>query len=286
MHRARKWAHWWIVGVLLVGTLVIWYAVCAEDRGGILTVAFFDVGQGDAIFIESPTGSQILIDGGPDRSVVRVLGRMMPFYDRTIDMLVVTNPDKDHFAGFLDVLRLYKVGAVIEPGTRGASAEYAVLGALVKETGVSHSLVRRGEIIDLGGGAALEIFFPDRVVAGVGTNEGSIVAKLTYGDTSFLFTGDTTEPVENYLAELDGARLKADVLKVAHHGSRTSTGVAFLGYAAPARAVISAGADNRYGHPHPEVFNHLKQFGIETLCTCTEGTIIMESDGSRVRVRK
>ncbi|TSC83500.1 MAG: beta-lactamase [Parcubacteria group bacterium Gr01-1014_17] len=286
MQKLRAHLHWWILGVIFATTAFVWYAVAAEDRGGKLTVAFLDVGQGDAIFIESPTGSQILIDGGPDKSVLRQLGKMMPFYDRTIDVLIVTNPDKDHFAGFLDVLRTYKVGAVMEPGTVGASAEYKAFGEEVAREPAVTLLARRGEIVQLGGGAVLEILFPDRDVSGLNPNEGSVVAKLTYGATSFLLTGDTTEAVENYLAQIDGKQLDVDVLKTGHHGSKTSTGEALLGFASPIFAVISAGKDNRYGHPHAEVLERLAQFEVPVLGTYEHGTVVFVSDGETIQLRK
>ncbi|MEK7208559.1 MAG: MBL fold metallo-hydrolase [Patescibacteria group bacterium] len=298
MQKLWEQLHWWILAALFVATFFVWYAVVWEDRSGLLTVAFLDVGQGDAIFIESPTGVQVVVDGGPDRSVLRQLGRVMPFYDRTIDMLLVTNPDKDHFAGFLDVLRAYRVGTVMEPGTVGASAEYRALEQMLGEKIPPASRVLplqkgelprkitalRGQRIELGGGAYFEVLFPDRDVSGLDTNDGSIVAKLIYGNTSFLLTGDTTSAVEGYLAQLDGKRLDVAVLKVGHHGSKTSTSDALLGFASPAMAVISAGKDNRYGHPHQEVLERLKQFEVETLGTYERGTIIMESDGETVRI--
>ncbi len=243
-------------------------------------------GRETRIFIESPTGTQIVVDGGPDRSVLRQLGKVMPFYDRTIDMLVVTNPDKDHFAGFLDVLRAFRVSAVMEPGTVGASAEYPAFEELVEAERAKKLLAHRGEIVQLGGDVTLEILFPDRDVSGVDTNEGSIVAKLIFGNTSFLLTGDTTEPVEDYLAQLDGKRLDVDVLKVGHHGSKTSTSDALLGLASPAYAVISAGKDNRYGHPHKEVLERLRRFEVPVLGTYESGTIIFTSDGETIRVKK
>ena len=303
--RSGVGASWYILGLLVAVTIFIWYAVGWEDRAGKLMVAFLDVGQGDAIFIESPTGNQMLIDGGPNKSVLRQLGKVMPFYDRSLDMLMVSNPDKDHFAGFLDVLRRYKVALVIEPGTVGASAEYKELERMIENKNPSSEdgalplgkgelrkelpkriIARRGQKIDIGGGAILEILFPDRDVSGMATNDGSIIAKLTYGTTSFLLTGDTTEAIENYLATIDGKRLAVDVLKVGHHGSRTSTGVAILGFASPTYAVISAGKDNKYGHPHAETLDRLKQFEVEPLGTYNLGTIIIESDGEQIFVRK
>ena len=286
MQKLREHLHWWILCALCAGTVLAWYSVFAEDRGGKLTVAFLDVGQGDAIFIESPTGTQILIDGGPEKSVLRQLGKVMPFYDRTIDVLMITNPDKDHFAGFLDVLNSYKVGAMMEPGTLGAAAEYAALEKLIEEKGAKKLLARRGQKIQLGGGATLEILFPDRDVSGLNPNEGSIVAKLSYGSTSFLLTGDTTSAVEEYLSQLDGARLDVDVLKTGHHGSDTSTSDSLLGFASPAFAVISAGRDNRYGHPHKEVLDRLARFEVPVFGTYALGTVVFVSDGETVQLRK
>lgn len=286
MEKLREHLHWYILGTLLAAAVLIWYAIASEDRAGKLTFAMLDIGQGDALFIESPSGNQILFDGGPNRSVLRELGKMMPFYDRSLDMLVVTNPDKDHFSGFIDVLGSYKVSKILEPGTVGASGEYALFEEEAKEEGAEHLLARRGQVLAIGGGAFIEILFPDRDISGVGTNDGSIIAKLVYGRTSFLLTGDTTEAVEEYLAHLDGTHLDVDVLKVGHHGSRTSTSVALLGFASPAYALISAGKDNSYGHPHQEVLDRLGDFEVETLGTYEHGTIIMVSDGESVRIKK
>src|SRR3989344_6698486 len=114
---------WYLVAALLAANIAVYYGLLAEE-GGKLTVAFLDVGQGDAIFIESPSGAQVLVDGGPNAKVLSELGKMMPLYDRSIDMLILTNPDQDHFAGFLDVLQQYEVATVMEPGTVGKSQMY------------------------------------------------------------------------------------------------------------------------------------------------------------------
>ena len=264
---------------------MVWYAVAAEVRGGKLTVAMLDIGQGDGIFIESPTGIQVMIDGGPNGGVLRELGRVMPFYDRSLDLLIVSNPDKDHFGGFLDILRAYRVGAVMEPGTVGASAEYKGLEELIQKEPAPRILAARGEKVHLGGGAVLEILFPDRDVSGVSTNDGSIIARLSYGETSILFTGDAPQNIEHYLVSLDGTRLKSDVLKVGHHGSRTSTSVEFVGVIAPSMAIISDGKSNSYGHPHQETLDTLAQFSVPVHRTDLEGTIILQSDGETIRIK-
>jgi competence protein ComEC len=285
---AKFWQNlrWYLLGVLFTAALLVWYAVVSEDRGGKLTVVFLNIGQGDAIFIESPTGTQMMIDGGPGGVVLRELGKVMPFYDRSIDLLLVSNPDKDHIAGFLDILRAFRVDAVIEPGTIGASAEYQSLGVAIENEGARRVVARRGQKFNLGGGVYFEVLFPDRDVSGLDTNDGSIIGKLVYGDTSFLFPGDAPSAVEEYVAYADKERLNVDVLKAGHHGSKTSTSEALLGFASPAIAVISAGKGNRYGHPHQEVLERLKQFNVETLGTYEKGGIIMESDGKTIRVKK
>lgn len=226
-----------------------------------------------------------MIDGGPGGVVLRELSKVMPFYDRSIDMLVVSNPDKDHMAGFLDVLRSFKVAAVVEPGTVGASSDYKALLVETEREKATHVIAQRGQRFGLGGGVYFEVLFPDRDVSGLDTNDGSIVGKLVYGNTAFLFPGDAPSAIEEYLAHIDKEHLDVDVLKVGHHGSKTSTSEALLGFASPAFAVISAGRDNRYGHPHAEVLDRLKQFEVETLGTYERGTIVMESDGETVRIR-
>ncbi len=258
---------------------LIWSFYFLEDRKGALTIAFLDVGQGDAIFIESPTGTQIVIDGGPDASVVQGLSDVMNIADRSLDAIVVTNPDQDHFAGFLPVLSRYRVGAEFEAGTMQDSTTYKAFRALLKEKGVETTLARRGQTIDIGGGAYLRILFPDRDVPDLASNTGSIVMQLVYGKTKVMLMGDTVDEVENYIASLDGMSLKSQILKVGHHGSRTSTGEALLKNVSPEVAVLSLGCDNSYGHPHKEVTERLAKYGVEQLSLCEEGTVIYRSDG-------
>ncbi len=282
MENIKKHVALYFVGILFAANFFIWYAVSAEERG-ILTVAFLDVGQGDAIFIESPTGKQILLDGGPDGSVLSGIGALLPFYDRSIDMLIVSNPDKDHFAGFIDVLKNYQVGNIMEPGTIPNTEIYKIFKEFVREEGATSVLARRGMNIDLGGGVYLQILFPDRDVSGLSTNDGSIIAKLIYGDISFLLPGDTTQNIEKYLVGLDGSNLDVDVLKLAHHGSKTSSSEPLLAVTTPDYAIISAGLHNKYGHPHKEVIERLAKYNIPTLGTYEDGTIIFESDGEQLR---
>jgi len=272
--------------VLCAIVLGIWSAALREDRHGLLTVSFLNIGQGDAIFIDAPSGRQALIDGGKGSSVVRELGKVMSWYDRSIDVVVGTHPDADHIGGLPDVLARYDVLTIIRSSVEdGGADQTAFLRAIDAEKSARALIAERGQIIDLGEGAYLEILFPDRPLPSVETNTGSIVARLVYGDTAFMLTGDAPQAIEEYLVSLDGSNLKSDVLKAGHHGSRTSSALPFVGYVAPSYAVFSRGCDNSYGHPHKEVVELFARFGIPTLDTCANGRVTFVSDGKTV-VRK
>ncbi len=261
----------------------VWYAVFAESRSGLM-VTFLDVGQGDAIFIQAENGNQVLLDGGVNKKVLSELGKVMPFYDRSIDMVVETHPDEDHIGGLADVLKHYSVELIMESGVDSGSAVYQEIKNVAAEKGIKNILARRGMKINLDKGAYLLILFPDRDVSKLDSNYGSIVAKLVYGKNSFFLTGDSPAGIEEYLVSLDAKNLKSDVLKVSHHGSDTSTSEIFLGYVSPEYAVISVGKDNKYGHPRPEILERLKKFGAEILRTDENGAIKMKSDGNNITV--
>lgn len=285
MQSLRRHARWYIWGVLFIAVAGIWYAVSAEAQSDVLTVAFLDVGQGDAIFIETPSGAQMLIDGGAGRAVLRELGKAMPFYDRSIDIVLATHPDQDHIGGLPDVIGRYDVSYFVEPGVANDTAVYHSLMRELEEEGAPRVYARRGMQVQLGGGAVFDVLFPDRDVSGLDPNEASIIGRLTYGDTSFLFTGDASKSIEEYLVLLDQEALDTDVLKVGHHGSKTSTARAFVGAVSPEYAVISAGRDNRYGHPHQDVLDTLAEFDVEVFTTAEDGTVIFVSDGENLKIK-
>jgi len=247
MKALRKNLHLYLLALLLLTTFVVWSAVVrGAVGGGELVVAFLDVGQGDSVFIETPSGNQVLVDSGPNKSVVRALSGLMPFYDRSIDMILATHPDKDHIGGFPEVLAQYDIDIVMRSGAKNSTGVFNSFNEMVEmEQGVVELLARRGQVIDLGDGVLLTILFPDRDVSGASVNDASIIARLTYGETSFLLTGDAPQKVEKYLVTLDDGALKSDVLKIGHHGSKTSSAELFLGFVSPSYAVISAGRDNR-----------------------------------------
>lgn len=270
-----------IATIFFVGDVLI--ASILFARHHVLMVTFLDVGQGDAVFIQAPNGNQLLYDAGPPSgSVLRGLGAVMPFYDHSIDVAILSHPDMDHIGGFLDVLRRFDVDLVMEPGATSKNGVYEGVEAAIKTEGAIHLFAKKGMRIDMGDGVAIDILYPDRDTTTMETNSASIVMRLHYGGTSFLFSGDLPQTMEEYVVAQEGSGLHADVLKLGHHGSRTSSSLLWLAAVHPSIAVISAGLHNRYGHPHKEVLEALAEFGIPALKTYEEGTIIFESDGERV----
>lgn len=269
-------------GAFVFAVVGIWYAVFSFASDQNLTVAFLDVGQGDAIFIETPGGTQVLIDSGPDSSVVREVSEQMSFFDRSLDVILTTHPDKDHIGGFPAVLEHYTVSLALVPRVTAETDIYTLFKKMLSAERADIYEPLRGKAIALGPNTTLTFLFPDRSLVNIDPNDASVIAKLTYGDTTFLLTGDAPDAVERYITILDKEMLDADVLKIGHHGSDTSTTLELLGYASPEYAVISAGADNRYGHPHTEVLAQLARFNVKTLGTYENGTIVFQSDGEEV----
>jgi competence protein ComEC len=239
-----------------------------------LTVTFLNVGQGDAILIETPDGVQALIDGGPDGTVLRELSRELSWADRTLDLVISTHPDKDHIGGLIDVLARYTVASILTTENTGeTTAASQFQKALTAETDIVH-MARAGQVYTLGASTTLTVLSPARDPSMLESNTASIVAKLSYGDIDFMLTGDAPQSIEDYLSVTYGAQLESEVLKLGHHGSKTSTGELFLATVKPTYAVVSVGADNSYGHPHEEVVGRVTAAGI---------TITSTADGKRVK---
>jgi competence protein ComEC len=268
-------------GLLLFSLLIvmgfIWYLVIFTSTSK-LKVGFLDIGQGDSIYIEAPNGNQVLIDGGPNKGVLRALGEVMPWADHSLDLVVATHADADHIGGLPAVLNRYQVAAVLSNGQGSKTAIYkSWQEAIVTEvkTGAKSLLAKRGErfILDRPNQIYLDVLFPYSVPSGKDTNDGSIVAKLTYGNQAFILTGDATIKVEQQLLA-NPSELRATVLKAGHHGSKTSSSAPFVAAVAPTYAIISAGEHNRYGHPHQITLDTLTKAGAKILRTDQLGTII------------
>jgi competence protein ComEC len=250
-----------------------------KNSNKVLTFTMLDVGQGDALFIESPSGVQVLFDSGPPHKILGALAKVMPPFDKSIDAVVITNPDADHIGGLVDVLKNYEVGVVLEPGTFNNSKTYENLKNEIKDQGVKNILAKKGTRMDLGRGAVIDILFPNQDVSGWDPNDGSVVAKLTYGENTIMLTGDSTAKTEKIILNtFTQSALDSDILKVGHHGSHTSTSRDFADAVSPEFALISLGSDNKYGHPRKETLDTLNSLGAKIFRTDLFGTIILSCD--------
>ena len=280
-----------ILGILLFTSLSVWSAVYVRRPSNILKVYFLDIGQGDSIFIDSPTHGRILLDGGANARVLTLLGKILPFGDKRIDAVIESHPDKDHIGGLSEVINRFDVSLFMEPGVESPSRIDDELRKNVEAKNIQGILARRGLTLDFGDGVKLVVLFPNQDVSSWETNDASIVAKLIYGDTSFLLTGDSTKKSEYLLLGLDKTILKSTVLKAGHHGSRTSSSVPYIEAVHPDYAVISAGKDNSYGHPHKETIDTLNSVGARIVSTEDTrfglglGTIVFLSDGHTLSLR-
>lgn len=274
-----------LVFVLILSNIFVWLAFRERQPNETLTVYFLDVGQGDAILIDSPQHNRILVDGGRNRKVLTELGKILPFADKRIDVVIATHPDADHIGGLPEVVSRFGVKTFIEPGVESENSIDDELHRRLNEKNVPKFIARRGMIINLGDNVKFQILFPNQDVSNWETNRASIVARLVYGESEFLLTGDSPAQIENVLIKLDKEDLDVDVLKAGHHGSRTSTSLEFAEATTPEYAIISASSDNTYGHPHKEVLDILNQVDAKILNTAELGTIIFETDGKILELK-
>ncbi len=253
---------------------------------------FFDVGQGDAVLIRDREGKDLLIDGGPDASVLEGLSDALPFWDRTIDVLLVTHLDADHYVGFFGVLQKYNVGEVWWTGVAPTTETARRFVAQVEMRGITQRFVHAGDTLEFAGGNTFRVLWPREDVRGRiippttsnakggGTNDFGIVGSFACGTERALHTADISSHVEAKLLD-DPALLRAELLKVPHHGSTYSSSGSFLDAVHPREAVVSDGAGNRYGHPTPRVLSALLERGVHVRRTDREGTIRYSCVGGR-----
>lgn len=277
---------WSILAVLFASVILSFIAVPALAGDGLLHVWFLDVGQGDAIFIQAPNGNQVLIDGGPDNKVLQELGRLMPFSDHSIDAVVLTHPHADHMRGLIEVLKSYEVGTVLENKIPCNSPECLEWDRAEQKSETVQA--EAGQVVDLGNGVKLTVVYarqPDaRANAAKNAHDYMLVAELEYGGESVLFTGDAEKKIEQAIIT-DGG-LRAQFLKVGHHGSKTSTTAQFLTSIRPELAFIELGARNQYSFPHPEVIKRLEDLGIKYYRTDISGTVELVLDGNNFSVKE
>lgn len=276
--------HILIVFLFIIAISIIFFAYYSS-RNNYLKVAFFDVGQGDAIYVEAPNGKQMLVDGGAGVKILPSLIKVMPAFDKSIDMIIITNPDQDHIGGLVEVLKDYKVRMIIEPGTESDTLIYQNLQKEILKNKIPKRIGKSGMhiVLDDKENIYFDILFPDQDVSNWERNDGSIVGKLVYKNKSFLLMGDATKYTENLIIWNEKLKnLKSNVIKLGHHGSDTSSSLLWLETVDPDIAIISAGKNNRYGHPHKSVLDNLKLLNIPYLATYEKGNIILKTDGEDI----
>ncbi len=272
---------WHIIGsVLLVCCVVFWVYRESSLKSSYLVVTMLDVGQGDAILISDPAGYQVVIDGGPTDSVVGELQSVMPLLDDTIDAVMLSHPDADHVAGMSAILDSYRVTTIIDnniPKDSEVAERFRRLSR--EEPGAIIESMFRGDVLRFPSGAFITVLAPEKDFQTTETNDYSIIAKLQYGDISFLFTGDAASVVESRLIETSPEDLHSNVLKIPHHGSRFSSSSSFLRYVDPEFAIVSYACKNTYGHPNPATVARYSYFHIPVYSTCDRGTFTVQTDG-------
>jgi len=273
-----------IVILLVVSAVFIFTFLNNEKSRTFLTVAFLDIGQGDAIFIETPNGNQVLIDAGPTSAVVRKVSEIIPFYDRSIDLLIVTHYDLDHAGGFPEILKRYQVGGYATSNQPEDGGLYLEVEELSKKERSDRLFLKAGDriILDRPENIYLDILWPPSSEEIEDRNDASVVARLVYRDTSFMLTGDAPQEVEERILSATDTDMSVQVLKVGHHGSRTSTSEKFVSELKPKYGVVSAGLDNKFDHPHDEVLKVFKENKTIVLETFISSTIVFQSDGKSV----
>lgn len=272
----KRWKLILCLGLTVVSVL-LWLAVFARGPRSVATVYFLDVGQGDATLIQGKNGVQILLDGGPSRETLAPLSKEMPFFDRSLDVVIEMYPDKDNGGGLPYVLSQYSVGMFVGPNVTSVSTIDAEVKRIVQAKQIQSTVASAGMTLELNDGSYIKILSANI--------DESIVVKYVYGDTCFLFMGNAQEKTEKSLIALQGETLQCQVLKVGHHGSKSATGDALLSAVQSQYAVISVGKDNRYAYPNQEVLDRLVGQNVKILNTLELGTIKFATNGEKVLVK-
>lgn len=264
-----------------------------------LKVSFLDIGQGDSILIQTPGGHEMLIDGGPNDGVLGKLHREMSYFNHDIDVVVATHGDADHVTGLIPVLEVFDVEHIVRSPIDAHTGIFDDLTHHMDEETRNLHVAQAGDKIDFGDGVIAYVLYPTKSISPkTETNDASVCVVIMYGAHSFLLTGDLSSKFESKLIAARGPLVKqgvplqdaqllpqhVTVYKAGHHGSKTSSGASLLTYIKPEYAVISAGRDNKYGHPNEETLTRLQMYAQEILSTIDRGTITFISDGRLLEV--
>ncbi len=279
--------HFYLILIILLLTtafasLAFWWDNSGENKNEKTKIIFLDIGQGDAAMIDIPKDTQILIDGGDGKDILNKLGEHLPFYDRKIELVIVTHPDKDHIGGLVEVLKYYEVEQILETGIKCEKAICEEWDRLIEEKDIPVKYAEFGQRIKAGN-IEMVVLYPFENLEGKevkDSNDASIVLKLILeqglqlDNTTILLTGDAGFPVEKDLIS-QSINLESRILKVSHHGSKNATSSEFLKLVNPEKAIISVGK-NSYGHPAKELLNRLKNMSVEIFRTDETGDWILE----------
>lgn len=286
MDALKRWlSPWRWIGALALTAALAWFALRGLPDGR-LHVYFLDVGQGDAILIQAPDGRQILVDGGPSPiALLNELGAVLPFWDRSLDLVVLTHPDSDHITGLISLLDRYRVARVLDTRQSDTAPLAAPWRERLARGDIDRMIAQRGAQIPVNAALLTVLNPPPKPLTGAAAddNNNAIVLRLDYGQTSLLLTGDAESEAEADMIRA-GIPLRADLLKVGHHGSKGSTSTPFLAAVAPRIAIIQVGAGNSFGHPDPDILKRLAIEQVEVFRTDQHGRIEVISDGRQLQI--
>ncbi len=275
-----------ITAIFLTNISLVFFIKNELSDINFLKLIFFDVGQGDAILIKMPNGYKILVDAGAGEKIIEKIKKELPFYNKSIDLIIPTHPDRDHISGFIDLLDQLTVKSALIGGNFSFSKTYQSLIKKLHEKNVFLIKAISGLKIFIGRNAEIEIINPDQDISlKEMRNENNYATSfiLTYGKRKFLFTADIEQLTEKMLLKKFGDKLNIDVLKVAHHGSKTSSSLEFLTTTSPGISIIQVGKNNPYGHPHNETLKNLSPSVI--LRNDERGDVVLFSDGQKIWVK-
>lgn len=272
---------------LAVFDLFVWSLIIFNNQNKNLEVYFFDIGQGDSEMVILPGNVKVLIDGGPDKKILSELAEILSPTDRYIDLIILSHPQMDHFAGLIDILKRYKVGAFIYNGRAGEAKAFKDLEIAVKENLKENNALKivlaQGDKIKYQDNVFDVLSPPKEFLTSKELNDTTLVLKLSAGNFKALFTGDIGENIEKYLAE--NFDIRTDILKVGHHGSKFSSGEKFLSEAKPKISVIEVGK-NSYGHPTAQTLTRLANIGSQIFRTDLDGAVKLVVDGASINIFK
>ena len=303
MSKFLKLFLFFLLTFLFISTFFLIKIYWQENQPRFLKIIFLNVGQGDSVFIETPSGFKTIIDAGVNSTVVRSVSKFLPFYDRKIDLLIATHSDSDHVGGFVDLIQRFKIKNFSQNSIKDNDALNAEINNLIDQNKIDQYFLKSGDkiILDEKENIYLEILWPPDDHQEKDNNDNSLIIRIVYQDVAVMLTGDASLEIEEKLIQnLSSDKLKSNILKAGHHGSKTSTNYEFLGVVNPDFVLITAGKDNRFGHPHQEVLDNIEKFSdrriiaegsdeelpqkIKILETFVLGSIYFQSDGEEVWV--